>query len=267
MNVAGARCFVPWNKMDAKEVSFILGSDRTNKPMIRMVVGPNAQDVAMITPPCATNWPRCTGDGNYGTMWGPSDITKAKFSLDLTDGQINATDNPYFLEFATVLEIIDDKLLEFVFQNQLKILGRKHLSREEVKMLQIRTVRPKYDKLSGSLVGHTVQLSTQKYVYDGMGGKFARNVNVCNATGHVITDGNVCPGDIVSATMYANQVYTGVGGDKFGVHWGFSDVSVICQRMKQDFKTHICEFSNQSYDFAQDYSMPVFSNNNDMACG
>lgn len=256
MNVAGMRNFVQWNKLDAKEVSFILGADRTNKPLIRMVVGKNANDVAIITPPCVTNWPRCTGDGNYGTMWGPSDVTKAKFSLDLTDCHINSAENTYFGEFATILEIVDDKLLEFVFQNQLKLLGRKHLSREEVKMLQIRAVRPKYDKLSGALAGHTVQLSTQKFAYDGMGGKLARNINVCDAKGNVISDGNVCPGDIVAATMYANQVYTGVGGDKFGIHWSFKDVSVICQRMKQEVKTHIFEFGDQTYDFAQEYTSP-----------
>eukprot|EP00961_Rhodomonas_salina_P085362 1146446-Rhodomonas_salina.1 len=68
------------------------------------------------------------------------------------------------------MSAIDDKLLDFVFQNQLKVLGRKNLSKEEVKMLQIRSVRPKYDKMTGTLNGHTINLTTSKYAWDGMGG-------------------------------------------------------------------------------------------------
>lgn len=31
------------------------------------------------------------------------------------------------------------------------------------------------------------------------------------------SSGTVAPGDVVAVTMFANQVYTGVGGDKFGI--------------------------------------------------
>jgi len=255
-----SKCYVPWNKLDCNEISFCLGTDRNNKPTIKMVIGANCKDVAMVTPAFVTNWPRVTGDGNFGTMWGPTDVTKAKFSLDLTDAAINGTHNPNFDAFATLLEAMDDKLLDFVHQNQLRILGRKHLSREEVKMLQIRSVRPKYDKQSGALVGHSLQLTTAKYQWDGMGGKHARAITVCDKEGKVIKDGQVCPGDVVAATAYANQVYTGVGGDKFGIHWGFEDVSVVCQRNKLDAKLEVPCFALQNYDYAQDYSAQDYHN-------
>ena len=191
-------------------------------------------------------------------MWGPNDITKAKFSLDLTDQEINGESNPSYEDWAYVLEQIDDKLLDFVQHNQLKILGRKNLSRDEIKMLQIRTVRPKYDKMTGQHMGYSVQMTSAKYVWDGMGGKVARKINICDYQGNVLKDGQVAPGDVVAATMYANQVYTGVGGDKFGIHWGVEDVAVVCQRSKMAQRVMIDEFSTVSgYPFAQEYTAPM----------
>jgi hypothetical protein len=248
------RAFQSWLELDPDEMRFALGIDRQNKTTVSLACGPQCADVALITPPAVTLWPRVTGDGNYGTMWGPADITKAKFNLDLTDHDINDQSNADFSTFMEKMNAIDDKLLDFVFQNQLKVLGRKNLSKEEVKMLQIRTVRPKYDKISGNLTGHTINLTTSKYAWDGMGGKYARKINVCDHQGAVVPNGVVCPGDVVAATVFANQVYTGVGGDKFGIHWSFEDVSVVCQRAKLDHKTSVSAFGAQSFSFAAPYT-------------
>ncbi len=252
-----ARNYKPLSELDVDEIKFSLGCDRQNKTVISMVYGPTCIDIAVVTPACVTNWPRCTGDGNFGTMWGPAEVTKAKFSLDLTDQQINMVENAAFREMANKLEVIDDKLLDFVHNNQLKVLGRKNLSRDEVKMLQIRSVRQKYDKVSGSLVGHNVQLTTPKYHFDGMGGKYPKAINICDMYGGVLPSGQVAPGDVVAATMFANQVYTGVGGDKFGIHWSFEDVQVICQRHKLESKTEVSVFQGGSYDFACQYQDPA----------
>ena len=250
------RCYLPWNQFVADNVAFTLGTDRNGKASIGMVVHPNCTDVAVLTPACVTHWPRVTGDGNFGTMWGPTDISKAKFSLDLTDTCINGTQNAVFLSFTRMLEVIDDKLLDFVHGNQLKILGRKNLSREEVKVLQIRSVRPKYDKMSGALVGHAMLLSTTKFASDGMGGRHERKINICDKDGHVISGATVAPGDVVAATAYANQVYTGVGGDKYGIHWSFEDIAVICQRAKLEEKSFVPIFAEKQYDFGHDYASP-----------
>lgn len=252
-----ARHYNPVADLDPDEIRFSLGTDRQNKPVISMVHGPTCMDVAIVTPACVTNWPRCTGDGNFGTMWGPTDVTKAKFSIDMTDAPINMESNDRFVAMSKKLEAIDDKLLDFVHNNQLKVLGRKNLSREEVKMLQIRTVRQKYDKLQGTLIGNQVQLTAQKYVYDGMGGKYAKAINICDMAGGVIPDGQVTPGDVVAATMFANQVYAGVGGDKFGIHWSFEDVQIICQRHRLETKTEVSVFTNESYNFAAQYVAPA----------
>lgn len=240
-------------EIDVASVMFNLGQDRNGKPTVCMTYGPSGCEITMISAPAITMWPRCTGDGNYGTMWGPSDQMKAKYTLDLTDSNINEMPNTEFEAFKEKMEAIDERLLDFVTENQLKLLGRKNLTREEVKMLQIRSVRPKYDKMSGALNGHVVSLSTAKYAWDGMGGKYARKITICDYAGKAVENGVVSPGDCVAATMYANMVYTGMGGDKFGIQWSFQDVSVICQRANLEDKTEVSAFADCSWAFSKPY--------------
>jgi len=245
--------FFPHRELNVTQVTFTLGADRNGKTSVNMIMQPQGCQVALVSSPAVTLWPRVTGDGNFGTMWGPTDITKAKFTLDLNDACINEAPNAEFEEFRAKLEEIDEKLLEFVTEHQLKILGRKNLSKDEVKMLQIRSVRPKYDKQTGALNGHTLNLSSTKYAWDGMGGKYARTITICDHKGTTVPNGVVAPGDVVAATMYANQVYTGVGGDKFGIHWSFQDVSVVCQRGSLEQKPEVSAFLNAEWAMGKPY--------------
>jgi hypothetical protein len=238
---------------NAEDVQFSLRTDSKHKIALSMHMGTSAAEVAFVSPACVTQWPRCTGDGNFGTLYGPDDIKKAKFCLDLTDQKIGDDQNRLFTDMCAKLEVIDDKLLEFMFQHQQRILHRKNLSKEEVKMLQIRSVRMKYDKNSGAPLGNVVQLNTPKYAWDGMGGKFARKINVCDHVGQVIEDGVVTPGDVVAATVYCGTVYNGVGGDKFGIQWSFRDVSIVCQRWNLESKSQVTAFAGVTYDFATNY--------------
>ena len=245
--------FIKFRDLDVKQIAFTLGTDRSGKVTVNMTYQPAGGDVAMVTAPAITMWPRCSGDGNFGTMWGPTDVTKAKFTLDLGDTPINEQPNTDFEEFKAKMETIDERLLDFVTENQLKILGRKNLSKDEVKMLQIRSVRPKYDKHTGQLNGHNINLSTPKFAWDGMGGKYARAITVCDHKGITVPMGQVTPGDVVAATIYANQVYTGVGGDKFGIHWSFQDVSVVCQRANLEQKKEVTAFMETDWAFSKPY--------------
>lgn len=237
----------------ADDVRFALGSDHKGKTTISVSYGPSMTDVSLVSPPAVTLWPRVTGDGNFGTMWGPSDVTKAKYTLDLNDTPINGNLNDDFALLKLQLDAIDDLLLDFIYQNQLKVLGRKNLSKDEIRMLQIRSVRPKYDKNTGNMTGHSVNLSTTKYAWDGMGGKYERKINICDYNGVVVKNGVVGPGDVVAVTMYANQIYSGVGGDKFGIHWSFEDVQVVCQRCNLDQKTEVTAFGKCEHPAAQEY--------------
>ena len=98
-------------------------------------------------------------------------------------------------------------------------------------------------------------MSASKYAYDGMGGKYERNITICDKEGKVVPSGSVAPGDVVAATTFANQVYTGVGGDKFGVHWSFEDVAVVCQRSKIEQKTSVPVFGKANYECGQAYEL------------
>jgi hypothetical protein len=247
------KSFAHWNAFNPDAIKFALGQERNGKVGVNMYIDDASREIALVTPACVTHWPRVTGDGNFGTMWGPSEVGKAKFTLDLSDAPVCDAPNANFEQFAAILTAIDERLLSFVFDNQLKVLGRRNLSRDELRMLQIRSVKPRYDRCSGGLLGHTVQLSTLKFASDGAGGKIARKINVCDHTGKVRPTGIVQPGDVVAATMYANQVYNGVGGDKFGIQWSFEDVQVICQRASIPQKLDVPAFGSAQYDFAQAY--------------
>ena len=96
-------------------------------------------------------------------------------------------------------------------------------------------------------------LSSSKFAWDGMGGKYARRITICDHKGVTIPNGAVGPGDAVAATLFANQVYTGVGGDKFGIHWSFNDVSVICQRANLEMKPEVSAFQGADWSFGREY--------------
>ena len=253
--------FQNWRDLKAENIHFSV-VERYGKTQIAVTLtGGVGKEVAIMTPACITHWPRVTGDGNFGTMWGPEDITKAKFQLDLTDAWINQKANPDWETFATLLSAIDGKLLDFISNpdNQCRLLGRRNLSREEVRMLQIPSVKAKYDKMSGNLIGHSVQLNAPKFIFDGMGGKMARDINVVDFAGKAIEKPTVAPGDCVAATAHIGQVYTGVGGDKFGISWTLDDVSIVAQRSQLTQAKNLDCFNQASYSFAMEYIAPTTS--------
>ena len=63
------KTYTRMSEFKSEEINFTLGADRHGKPQITMYYNPNASEVALVSPACVTNWPRVTGDGNYGTMW------------------------------------------------------------------------------------------------------------------------------------------------------------------------------------------------------
>lgn len=242
------KTFVNWNNFDANHLQFSIGNQQQNgKHHVNMFLGPNASEVALVTPACVTMWPRVTGDGNFGTMWGPADVKQAKYTIDLTSAPITSA-NTNFEGFQKVMEAIDDRLLSFVHDNQWKVLKRNNLSRDEVRVLQIRSVKERTDKCTGRVLYKNLMLSVSKFAKN-----FERKINVCDHTGRVLPDGVVAPGDVVAVTMYANQVYTGVGGDKFGIQWGLQDVQVVCQRACLPQAQDVAIFGQAQYDFAHPY--------------
>ena len=240
-------------QINVDDVTFELTLDRRGAYMVSVYMGKNYKDVAILTPACVTQWPRCTGDGNFGTNFGPTDEKKTKFTLDLTSLPIADQDNTNWDAFAKLLTALDDKLLEFCHANSQKLF-KKSLTKEMISMLQIRTVR---DKNAGGNKCKSVELKRAKYSYDALGFQAKNEITICDATGNKVGAGEVRSGDVVSATMYIGSVYTGVGGDKFGIQWSFDAVSVVCQREKLERKPFVSAFANQQYTFVSEFEMPA----------
>ena len=250
------------SQIDVKNVHVAIHGEYNNKPNIHMHVmhsdGRSTQ-IAIVTPACTTHWPRCTGNGNLGTKFAPSDPMKAKYTLDLADDDIDGAPCSGFKALAEFFNDLDDKLLDLVFNNQEKCLGgRRNLSIQECAMLQNRTVKPKYDSITGSLIGHSMHLSRPKFYKDPSTGKYTETqVNICDHKGTVIPDAKVQQGDVVCATVYLSNVYTGVS-DKFGISWGFEDVCIVRQSSATNQKSHIPVFGENLYSFATPYSNVTF---------
>ena len=264
--MAYKRTYTHWSDFEPKNVTFALSTDKQGKPRIQLAYNNEslaspalngyARGVSMVTPSLVTNWPRVNGEGNFGTTYGPTDYKKTKFNLDLSDAAV-AGQPLEFDNFAAKLDALDDKLLEFVLKNQTKVLGRKNLSRDEVKVLQIRSVKHKYDKQTEALLGRSVQMSASKFTSDGMGSEYENKIIICDKDGVIVPKGVVRSGDVVSALMYLNLVYCGVAGDKFGVHWGFEGVSVKLQNNHTLDESAFSVFKLQQPSFARPYDSAI----------
>ena len=225
--------------LDIKDVALALTFDKMGKPHISMSHG--IAPLALVTPPGITNWPRCDGEGNYGTMFGPAEKEKSKFTLDLTDADYQGTSNEAMRTFFDLIDAIDDKLLTFVHLNQEKILNRKNLHKSEIAMLQIRGRKPKTDKMTGGELGHSMTLQTPVYKFDGKGGKEPHTVPICDCHGAPV-EYTVGGGDLVCAATRAANVYCNVGGDKFGVSWSLDSVQVVCPRRQLEVEAQFDAF-------------------------
>jgi hypothetical protein len=224
---------------------------------INIYYGPGMRGVSFVTPPALTHYPRTSGDGDFvpGAQFGPATEDKARFTIDLCDEPVDGgLDNSDFAKFIAIVDSVDAALLEYVFNHQPKILGRKNLSKDEVKMLQIPSIRRGIDKLTGADRPPHFVPKMRKYYYDQVKNKRENHVTVCDHGGRVLEGGQVMPDDVVSATVHLAGVYTGVGGDKFGINWSFKEIQVVCQAVHKRQKTEVSAFSNRGFDFAHDYS-------------
>ena len=247
MNVTN---FLDPTTFDASELR-VSSRNYNNRERINISYGPQYKSIGFVTPPTKTQYPRLSGSGNYreGSMYGPTSIDKASFQIDLMNVPIdNDKPNERFSHFLQVIDSIDDALLDYVYNNQRKILNRNNLTREEVRMLQIRSVRQRRDPYTGQLGALVLNLSAKINYYDQVGNKRQRTIPLCDATGSVVEPGttDVYPGDIVSCTMQLLDVYTGVGGDKFGMQWQVNEVCIVAPAANQTH-TNVQAFAAQNF--------------------
>lgn len=234
-------CYLDLQLFDPDLINVATVQGRNNKENLYISYGPLHKAICFVTPVCETRYPRVSGDGNLNTTFGPTDVKKAQFTLDLhdVDSEMIAIDSankayPMFSDMLQVLAALDNALLKFVYKHQAKLLGRKNLSLDEVKMLQIPSSKVKVDRWSGEMQAPTFSASAKKYYRDQVWNERERVIKLVDFKGQPLPEGaTVMPGDLVQATVQVDNVYSGVGGDKFGIHWTFHDVCVVCQGDKR----------------------------------
>mmetsp|Transcript_22293 Transcript_22293/g.55594 ORF Transcript_22293/g.55594 Transcript_22293/m.55594 type:complete len:128 (-) Transcript_22293:988-1371(-) len=81
--------------------------------------GPSRRAIALIAPPMAADWPMLgPPDGNWGSKFGPDTPKKAVFQLGLADRALDGVDLQRVHRFFEVLQLIDERVCDFVFANQ-----------------------------------------------------------------------------------------------------------------------------------------------------
>lgn len=207
------------HETDFNSVKFsIYDNKNTGKKGVRMT------GLQFLSPPAVTNYPKVGPDGNFGSTYGPENEKDTKYLLDLNSTPVaNGVPNANFTAFRAKLDALDDKLADFMHKNQTVLLGRNNLSLQEIKVLQNRSVKEKYDRDTGDFICYQVKLSTRKYNFVGE----ARPVGIYDKDGAPTQD---LPGhgDVVSAAMQSGMVW--IMGDKFGISWNFSDVCILAAR-------------------------------------
>jgi hypothetical protein len=232
----------------------IVAKIHNNKERISMYYGPKMQSLSFLTPPALTWFPRVTGQGDFGSPYGPDSVEKARFTLDMNNYDESHPMAPEFQKetkmFLQMVEAIDNALLDFMFGNQLKWLGRKNLSREEVKLFQILSVKTPINKDTGMEREKRLEMKRRMFINNQ-----EQKINICDMNGKVVPNGEVHGGDIVCATMHVGSIYNGVGGDKFGISWELEDVQVVCQVQHQKQKENVNVFQNNiSSSMAHEYT-------------
>ena len=238
--------YKPWTGVDFSTVRFEAtqknGKWRTEipKPTLRF-----------ITPAMRTNWPKLGKDADIGTHFGPppEERHKAKFQVDLTDLAIFDGSNTHeFKAFEEKLQQADDALLDFMHTRQGVLLQRTGLSKENLAMLQNRSVKPKFDE-EGNPTHRSFVLRTNLMQYNSAGALAETPMPICDSHGQVI-NAEVHPGDAVSVLAYLRGVYVQAG--KFGLQWSFEAVSIIAKAPAPPPAKEFLAFQQMpAYPFAQ----------------
>lgn len=239
--------YIDYKQFDINQLH-IFAKVNKGQERIQMYYGPKMQSLAFLSPPALTKYPMVDGDGDFGTLYGPETIDKARYQLDIhawdDDNKPSEEALQDMQQFLDVITSIDDALTTFMFGNQLKWLGRKNLSKEEVKLLQIASVQTPVDKTSGCERSPCMKLKTRKFYKPfGSDQKVERHIMVCDCHGKVLENGTVGSMDTVCSTFHLASVYNGVGGDKFGISWELEAVQVVCQAIHTK-KENVPAFAN-----------------------
>jgi hypothetical protein len=181
------------------------------KPKVKITYGPARRAIAFITPAFICDWPRLTGNGNYGTKFGPTELDKAQYTVGVTNRALDDETNQHLDMYFNALRAIDMKLVEFVHANQKELLHTRDLTRDEVKGKLSPTVKAKYEE--DVLVYTRQQLSARKFDYHGQ----EKTLKIVD-TDHRDYVGDVHHEDVLMAAVQLECVFFLAGG-LYGCKW------------------------------------------------
>jgi hypothetical protein len=129
---------------DIALVNFELVQSRASTTTtIRAMYGPERRPLSFVTPACVVHWPKLHGDGDYGTRFGPSELSKAKYSACATDEDLPSGPNEQMSLWFAVVKAIDCKLAQFAHAQQTELFKARGLSLEAVEAKLCAAVKAK----------------------------------------------------------------------------------------------------------------------------
>lgn len=192
------------------------------RTMVKLTYGPSRRALAFVTPPCVVDWPKLSGDGNFGSTYGPADVDKAQYTVGLTDKAL--PDGAHMMQlYFSALQAIDEILVTFVHAHQKDLLNSRGLSREEVKGKLSPTVKPKYD---GDVLAYSRHnLSTRKFTWSGD----ERKIQIVDTRRQPLDleAGPIAHEDICAVATQLDCVYTGLMGSMYGTKWNVCEVMLL----------------------------------------
>ena len=93
----------------------------------------------------AADWPMLGPEGNMGSKFGPDSPDKAVYMLGLADRALEGVDQPRVDQLFKVLNLIDERVADFVYAHQKDVLGTRDLSLEAVRGKMSAAVKQRYD--------------------------------------------------------------------------------------------------------------------------
>lgn len=198
--------------------------EKTGKTFINLSYGPTKRALAFLTPPIVIDWPYLTGDGNYGTKYGPPDVDKAQYTCGITDKAPPGAQAP--TRYFEAMRAIDEALVAHVHANQKELLGSRDESLDFVRAKMNASIKPKYD--GDVLAYHRHNLATRKYDWKGN----ERTLNIVDASRRELAT-RICHEDVCMVATQLDCVYTGLSG-MFGAKWNVVEVMLLARAKKSE---------------------------------
>mmetsp|Transcript_27135 Transcript_27135/g.62436 ORF Transcript_27135/g.62436 Transcript_27135/m.62436 type:complete len:151 (-) Transcript_27135:21-473(-) len=142
-----------------------VGDNLKPKTTVRVTYGPTKRSLALITPPMAADWPMLGPDGNMGSKFGPDAPDKAVYVVGLADRALEGVDQHRVAHLFTVLNLIDERVSDFVCAHQKDVLGTCDLSPEAVRGKMSPAVKQRYDNDLPTYKRVNVSVRIMDYIY------------------------------------------------------------------------------------------------------